>query len=88
MKCYRVNQGHGKATPWSACVALAYRSTLHAAHEYAAEGAVTACHDDTYRQGCEDAVIAEATHITSRHTFQRSKTLVFCTAQARLNMSP
>ena len=81
MKCYEVKLGYGKATQWGR-FGLRWQPTLHEAQERAAEAAVTACRDDTYLQGCEDAVIAGATHIMSRHACQRSKTLVFCTDQS------
>ena len=42
-----------------------------------------ACHGDTYLQGCEDEVIAGATHIMSRHACQQTKTLVFCTDHSK-----
>ena len=43
-----------------------------------ADALVTACHDDTYIQGSEEAVIAGAAWIMNRHACQRQKTLVFC----------
>ena len=58
--------------------ALTYQPTLSAAQESAADALVTACHDYTYIQGSEEAVIAGAARIMSRHACQRQKTLVFC----------
>ena len=55
--------------------ALTYQPTLHAAQEHAADAIVTACHDDTYLQGQEDAVVAGARRIMSRHACQPRKTL-------------
>ena len=50
--------------------ALTYQPTLHAAQEHASDAIVTACHDDTYLQGQEDAVVAGARRIMSRHACQ------------------
>ena len=50
--------------------ARTYQQTLHAAQEHAADAIVTACHDDTYLQGQEDAVVAGARRIMSRHACQ------------------
>ena len=58
--------------------ALTYQPTLHAAQEHAADAIVTACHDDTYLQGQEGAVVAGARRIMSRHACQPRKTLVYC----------
>ena len=44
----------------------------------AADALVTACHNDTYIQGSEEAVLAGAARIMSRHAYQRQMTLVFC----------
>ena len=44
----------------------------------AADALVTACCDDTYIQGSEEAVIAGAARIMSRHACQRHNTLVSC----------
>ena len=38
---------------------------------------------NTCLQGCEDADIARATHILSRHACQRSEILVFCIDQSK-----
>ena len=58
--------------------ALTYQPTLSAAQESAADALVTVCHDDTYIQGSEEAVIAGAARIMSRRACQRQSTLVFC----------
>ena len=58
--------------------ALTYKPTLHAAQEHAADAIVTACHDDTYLQGQEDAVVAGARRNMSRHACKPRKTLVYC----------
>ena len=58
--------------------ALTYQPTLSAAQDSAADAPATACHDDTYIQGSEEAVIDGAARIMSRHACQRQKTLVFC----------
>ena len=58
--------------------ALTYQPTLHAAQEHAADAIVTACHDDTYLQGEEDAVVVGARRMMSRHACQPRKTLVYC----------
>ena len=77
--------------------ALTYRPTLHAAQEHAADAIITlfsiiyiyiyiyitACHDDTYLQGQEDAVVAGARRIMSRHVCQPRKTLVYCADRAK-----
>ena len=57
---------------------LTYQPTLHAAQEHAADAVVTACHDDTYLQGQENAVVAGARRIMSRHACQPRRTLVHC----------
>ena len=58
--------------------ALTYQPTLHAAPEHAADAIVTACHDDTYLQGQEDAGVAGARRIMSRQACQPRMTLVYC----------
>ena len=58
--------------------ALTYQPTLSAAQESAADTLATASHNDTYMQGREEAVIAGAARIMSRHACQRQKTMVFC----------
>ena len=58
--------------------ALTYQPKLHAAQEHAADAIATACHDDTYLQEEEDAVVAGARRIMSRHACQPQKTLVYC----------
>ena len=52
--------------------------TLHAAQEHAADVIFTPCHDDTYLQEQEDAVVAGARRIMSRHACQPRKTPVNC----------
>ena len=53
------------------------RSPTHSltVQEHAADAIVTACHDDTYLQGQEDAVVAGARRIMTRHACQPRKTL-------------
>ena len=46
--------------------ALTFQPTLHAAQEHAANAVVTACHDSTYHQGQQGAVVAGARRIMSR----------------------
>ena len=58
--------------------ALTYQPTLHAAQEHAADAIVLACHDDTYLQKQEDALVAGARRIMSHHACQPHKKLVQC----------
>ena len=55
-----------------------YQPTLQAAQEPASEVIATACHDYTYLQGEEGAVVAGARRIMSHHACQPHDVLVFC----------
>ena len=89
-----------ETAPWNCCgvrqgdplgpllFALMYQPTLSDAQESEADTLVMACHDDTYIQGGEEAVIAGAAHIMSRHACQRQKTLVFCAETDKVHHVP
>ena len=62
--------------------ALMFQPTPFAAQESAADALVTACHDDKYIQGSEEAVIVGAARIMSRHACLFGDACESCTPRA------
>ena len=68
--------------------ALPFQPAVRVAREHAADAIVTACYDDTYLLGKEDADIAGARRIISHHACQPRRTQVSCADPTRPATSP